>query len=331
LKEDTIVSGLGTKANPYVVEVTRNDEEESVNLVDRIKERNKLVAQQEPRLTDTAGNVGDLDGLYESKETNSGKSTYYFRGIVENNYVTFADKTWRIVRINEDGTIRLILQDGINNNASYYLNNLSKDTYKLYYSNNFAKPVLEKWYLDNLKSYENMIVGGNHFCEQAKVRGGNDYTVGNAETTNYTSYTPNFKCERDANGYGSINNRIGLITYYEAWLAGSYPWRADGEFYLRNGQNFWTMSPSGIDTGNNSRVWSVGTGGSIGEGYVSNSYRVRPVINIKASVDATGVGSITNPYVLQVPKTEEIPNTLSEKVIPFHPSLNHFFPRVSFC
>ena len=35
-------------------------------------------------------------------------TSYYYRGNVTNNYVKFADKYWRIVRINGDGTVRVI-------------------------------------------------------------------------------------------------------------------------------------------------------------------------------------------------------------------------------
>ena len=45
-------------------------------------------------------------GIYE--ETTSKGKTYYYRGDVENNYLVFADKYWRIIRINEDGTVRII-------------------------------------------------------------------------------------------------------------------------------------------------------------------------------------------------------------------------------
>ena len=37
-----------------------------------------------------------------------GEDTYYFAGTVTNNYVKFANKYWRIVRINEDNSVRLI-------------------------------------------------------------------------------------------------------------------------------------------------------------------------------------------------------------------------------
>ncbi len=38
-------------------------------------------------------------------------TSYYYRGNVIDNYVSFANKTWRIVRINGDGSIRLVLDD----------------------------------------------------------------------------------------------------------------------------------------------------------------------------------------------------------------------------
>ena len=60
-------------------------------------------------------------GIYEA-EDDLGKS-YYFRGDVENNYVKFgknssgADMYWRIVRINGDGTVRMIY-DGTSAHAN---------------------------------------------------------------------------------------------------------------------------------------------------------------------------------------------------------------------
>ena len=38
-------------------------------------------------------------------------TTYYYRGLVTDNYVSFGDKLWRIVRINGDGSIKLVLND----------------------------------------------------------------------------------------------------------------------------------------------------------------------------------------------------------------------------
>ena len=54
-------------------------------------------------------------GLYAG-EDNDG-TTYYYRGSVGGNYVKFADKYWRIVRVNGDGTVRLIY-DGTSAHAN---------------------------------------------------------------------------------------------------------------------------------------------------------------------------------------------------------------------
>jgi len=55
------------------------------------------------------------NGVYKAKD-NDGES-YYFRGSVENNYVKFAEFYWRIIRINGDGSIRLIY-DGTSAHAN---------------------------------------------------------------------------------------------------------------------------------------------------------------------------------------------------------------------
>ena len=62
-------------------------------------------------------------GLYSlSNKTLSegGKDVYYFRGAVENNYIVFAEHCWKIVRTNEDGSIKLRYQaPAIENDGVY--------------------------------------------------------------------------------------------------------------------------------------------------------------------------------------------------------------------
>lgn len=56
-----------------------------------------------------------VDDYYES----SGEYTYYYRGAEDDNYVLFDDKLWQIIRINGDGSIRLIYQgDKLVNNTN---------------------------------------------------------------------------------------------------------------------------------------------------------------------------------------------------------------------
>ena len=51
-------------------------------------------------------NCEETNGIYEAEDDYG--TSYYYRGAVENNYVQFAGYYWRIIRINGDGSIRII-------------------------------------------------------------------------------------------------------------------------------------------------------------------------------------------------------------------------------
>ena len=55
-------------------------------------------------------NKNMTEALLASTEDDYGTS-YYFRGVVKNNYVEFANKCWRIVRITGDGSVKLVLHN----------------------------------------------------------------------------------------------------------------------------------------------------------------------------------------------------------------------------
>jgi len=81
--------------------------------------------------------------------------------------------------------------------------------------------------------------------------------------------------------------------------AGGYGNKGNTEYYLRNGYNSWTMSSAGFDPSKNPHEWYIGGGGDIWATPVSGIMYIRPVINLKADIKATGTGSITSPYVVQ--------------------------------
>ena len=87
------------------------------------------------------------EALLASTEDDYGTS-YYFRGAVKNNYVEFANKCWRIVRISGDGSVKLILHndnttkvanpcDAANNSASAAFARYSGETYKSAFNTNY--------------------------------------------------------------------------------------------------------------------------------------------------------------------------------------------------
>ena len=263
---------------------------------------NNQIITKTPTLTTTSDTSGDESGLYVSTDTNTGNPTYYFRGNVENNYVSFAGQTWRIVRINEDGTIRIVMQDGINNNATYQFNsNYNNYTY-MYYSNSEAKTTLESWYQINIGNESELVqnvVEGNYYCEQAKAKVSSAQTSGNTNMVVYTSYVPDFKCETDGNGYGLVNTSVGLLTYDETIYAGGYPYLNNSNYYLNDSMiNWWLMSPAGTDQ--SAILWNFDLSRSIIHNGPNAFLTIHPVLNLKSSIPfLSGDGSKENPFTVE--------------------------------
>ena len=93
-----------------------------------------------------SSNKNTTEALLASTEDDYGTS-YYFRGTVKNNYVEFANKCWRIVRVSGDGSVKLILHndnttkvanpcDTANNSASAAFARYSDTTYKSAFNTN---------------------------------------------------------------------------------------------------------------------------------------------------------------------------------------------------
>ena len=315
-KDDQVISNNSEVSlvggnNIYKVTITstdqKNTKEYKINV--KVKQIEKVsmfgkqyeVIDAEPTLTAPSNNTSDASGLYKSTLTNTGEPTYYFRGNVTNNYVSFAGQTWRIVRINEDGTIRIVMQDGINDNIKYpFVRNYNNYT-DMYYTNSQVKSPLESWYQTNIGSKINLassVASGNYYCEQAKAKYVDSWTSGSATMTTYRKYTPDFKCSSDGNGKGVVSASVGLLTYDEAVYAGGYPYSSNSNYYLYNNTYFWTMSPASF-SGSYSTVWFVYTSGIINIDSVGNtSYRLRAVLNLNADTLVTGSGTSSDPFVV---------------------------------
>ena len=219
-----------------------------------------------------------------------------------NNYVSFAGLMWRIVRINENGSIRLLLNDGINNNTNYKFNpSINNYTY-MYYSNSDVekgiKRTVDTWYDNNLKTYEKYIAD-TEFCEQFKVAYSSYYvTAGSVTVPTYDNYTSNFKCSTDGNGKGILTSKVGLLTYDEAIHAGNYIYQSTSS-YITN-SSYWLMSPAGAYYSDaHAYAWAVISDGSVPSYNVDRSLAVRPVISLKAGLLATGSGTSDDPYVVE--------------------------------
>ena len=277
--------------------------------------------------TDDSESTGS--GLYKS--TDDDGDSFYFRGNV-NNYVSFANQLWRVIRVNGDGTIRLLYNTDIDksvfNNAhddekySGYTydnenvctkenpcissfdakNNLFVNNMNM--TNSDVKTYLENWYISNLKLYDNYISLDSYCNDTTYVVSGNNYYYG-AYDRIYKQYQPSLKCPDTSQLYGgNYKLKIGLMTADEANYAGlnmKTP-HATNNNYLYYSSNWWFMT-SGWKYITSSATSTAGLNTTIGitpQIFVAYTFYVRPVINLKSNTLITsGDGSLSNPYVIK--------------------------------
>ena len=167
---------------------------------------------------------------YLCKAPDAYGDSYYYRGNVTNNYVKFADKYWRIVRINGDGTVRVIY-DGTsahangesssdrqigtsvfnssgNDNAyvGYMYGQTGASTYADAHANtndSTIKAYIDNWYKTNIVGTTNeQYVADNVFCNDRSISS-------NKPNSSYNNL-----------GYGT--NVTAYRWYYGPWSSGGY-------------------------------------------------------------------------------------------------------------
>ena len=214
--------------------------------------------------------------------------SYYFRGNVQNNYVEFANMLWRIVRINGDGTIRLILNDVLEDIGNYYTEDDASFDFRSVNMNKY----LNDWLNENL-SDDLSYIASTKYCNDIVKDDNNDYM---AYIRIMTNKIPTLNCLGE-----SFNTNIGLLTIDEYVLAGAIPFESNNDFYLYNSNikdPWYTMSGAKGDD-KEIYMFMANTNGGILTNIEGKLYRkVRPVINIIRNVEVAGDGTINNPYTI---------------------------------
>lgn len=211
--------------------------------------------------------------------------SYYFRGKVNNNYVKFDNLNWRIMRINGDGTVRLIL-DGLTSTVGNYY---SDDNKSYNYSDSEMHKFLESWYQENIKSQD--LIANTKYCND--INYDDDYTY-NSYTRIMVNYIPTFNC------LGTIvSDHIGIPTIDEVMYAGSSYSSINNDYYLNiNGnENMWYTMSGAKGNQDYLNMFMINANGSINMDTNGNLYRgVRPVINLIKNIEMKGKGTVDEPY-----------------------------------
>ena len=163
--------------------------------------------------------------LYKTNKTEDGSDVYYYSGNTTNNWVYFGGFYWRIIRTNEDGSVRILYSGTSHNttsadigdenfNSNYmdplkagYMYGTSGSLSKARTNNNSSaiKSKIDKWYQSNLlEKYDKYISKTAIYCNDRSV-GSGSYTSDSgifnfgAFVRLSTNKTPTYKCGGDGN------------------------------------------------------------------------------------------------------------------------------------
>ena len=253
-------------------------------------------------------------------------TSYYFAGDTEENWVRFGGYYWRIIRINGNGSIRMIYagedtgsvtdanrtgtttQISLDGSTTGYAFNTETEYVGLRFTqgsqhgnteNSDILDTMNTWYITNISSLDQAHVDtSTWFCSDRVPYSNIDGTTTSwVSTGSYVYYAarirletnkaPTLQCSTSSDRLTTPNG-VGLITADEVAMAGGVWGTANQSYYLHTGQHYWTMSP-----------YYYGGAGMIiiaSTGYIAWSrvnvtatIGVRPVINLKADTTVTGM------------------------------------------
>ena len=214
------------------------------NFKDRILALNEV---KTPITTPGAAVSTETEALLASAEDDNGTS-YYFRGAVTNNYVEFANKCWRIVRVGGDGSVKLILH---NDNTTGAANPCAA-------ANNSASAAFARYSGTTYKSAFNSSYNDNAYVGfKYGTAGASDYASAHANTNKSTILT-------NLEAWYEKNN----LKNYEKVIADTV-WCNDKTNVTDTSYDPWSITPNGLGYAKNVTYYGaiqrlVGTSGSAG-------------------------------------------------------------------
>ena len=259
----------------------------------------------------------------------TGGISYYYTGN-PNNWVQFGGFYWRIIRINGDGSIRMIYQ-GTSANETGEGTQIGYSAFNDSYDNNMyvgymytsgqvhgsgtssdIKRVLDEWYSNNLATNYGQYIDGNAgFCgDRTPYTNTSGTTSGGGTGTTSTYYggyirlitnnNPSLQCDSQdiyttsgsSIGNGALTNPIGLLIADEFSLSGG------SDSYLYTELVYWTITPYRFNrtvVHHGAFVFTV-MYSSLDNSRLDYGYGVRPVINLRADVKLSGSGTSTDPF-----------------------------------
>ena len=309
----------------------------------------------EGRTTSTTPNFATTattnEGMYAADDdytATTGMKSYYFRGAVDNNWVKFGKYTkdmyncnddisftdtgnsctkiasngddiyWRIIRINGDGSIRMIYSGVTPPTESTKVIKTTDTSLGNSSSTYYSETEINDWYKTTTletDSATKILVADKIFCA--------DKTTSSPSTS--SPQTPVFRAPAQflyygakvrlnsnkpiltcptasdkftvgtSNGNGALTYPVGLITADEIVMAGGGA--ENSSYYLYTSQNYWSYSPA-YTMGDGYYYFYVDSSGDFQSHSISGYYGARPVISLSSKTKLSGSGTYNDIYTV---------------------------------
>ncbi len=230
-------------------------------------------------------------GLIEESEQYG--NVYYFHGNVTNNYVSFAGLLWRIVKINEDKSVKLILNKTTEELIKMKEESNEEDTK---FPNSLVSNHLESFYNTYLMNQDDKILSTNYCFDDSIMTDENNRIEYLSNVRIFDEKFPTNAC-----GGTTFSKKIALLTADEVNYAGGTT-EENKEYYLYLDSlqaSWWTLTPNKKENQAYSYIVVLNNGALGRDVKETTGLFVRPVITLVKKTEVTGTGTMEDPYVVK--------------------------------
>lgn len=208
-----------------------------------------------------ADNIKDNNNDNENFKNINGN--YYFYGTEINNYVKYSNLTWRIIKVNSDNTITMVLNNSITSLAAGE-------------NKNFKDSHLNSWLNNQDRDYTGIL---KNFLNNS-----NKYLTYTNTCIDNIDDTKNITCKSHIED-----------TYITVPSINDYVNTGSSKSFMNTEEYYYL-----INSNKENKLWYVNTDGKVGTSDGTDIIGIKPVITIKSTFALKdGDGSIENPYTFE--------------------------------
>lgn len=203
-----------------------------------------------------------VQNLKNNYELNNINNEYYLKEDENRNYVLYSNILWRIIKITNNGSVKLISDDVI--------------SYLSYGETDYGKSEINTWLNNDDTNYSGIL--------ENNLNNSSGFLTNDTICQDSINDTKHITCN-DINN----SNLIGSLSIFDYVNAGGK------DSYLNINKYFYLSTTNNEDN----KVWYVNDSGNVVSANGEDIYGIRPTISLKSNIESIrGNGTIDDPYVI---------------------------------